>query len=123
VSNHLTHFAVHAQNVERAKTFYEHVFAWKFISYGPPDFCHIDTGGDSIQKIRGALQKRNAPVGGGFECTFSVESIEETIKKVNANGGKILMEPHTIPNVGTLIKFEDTEGNILCAMKYVEGLF
>jgi len=39
---------------------------------------------------------------------------------VEANGGKIVMPKFHIPTVGTLVFFEDTEGNVVGAMQYEE---
>ena len=36
-------------------------------------------------------------------------------------GGKVLMEPTTITGVGELVFVEDTEGNIVGAMRYDEN--
>lgn len=55
----------------------------------------------------------------GFQCTLSVQSIDDTIAAVEANGGKIVIPKFQIPTVGTLIFFEDTEGNIVGAMQYL----
>ena len=54
----------------------------------------------------------------GFECTISVASVDRAIKAIEANGGTIVMPKATIPGVGTLIFFKDTEGNIAGAMQY-----
>jgi uncharacterized protein len=56
----------------------------------------------------------------GFECTIGVDSIDDTIAAVEANGGKIVMPKFHIPTVGDLIFFEDTEGNVVGAMQYEE---
>ena len=71
------------------------------------------------------MQGRREVVAGkptyGFECTLGVENIDETVKAVEASGGKIVMPKFHIPTVGTLIFFEDTEGNVVGAMQYEEG--
>ena len=36
--NNLKHFSINADNVERAKTFYEQTFGWQFTAWGPPKF-------------------------------------------------------------------------------------
>lgn len=118
MANNLAHFSIHADDVKRAKKFYEDVFGWKFNPYGPPDFYQIQTGTNDNPGVRGALQKRNLPKGIGFECTISVESLDKIEVAIKKNGGRIVMERAQIPKVGTLIKFEDTEGNISCAMRY-----
>jgi predicted enzyme related to lactoylglutathione lyase len=41
MKNTMTHFAIHIDDIERAKNFYGQVFEWGFTSYGPPDFLQI----------------------------------------------------------------------------------
>jgi predicted enzyme related to lactoylglutathione lyase len=123
--NNLKHFAVHADNLDRARGFYEKVFAWQFRPWGPPGFYLIRTGNDDDPGVQGALQGRRDVVQGkpmfGFECTIGVSSIDDTIALVTANGGKIVMPKVEIPTVGQLIFFEDTEGNVVGAMQYEES--
>ena len=122
MANNLKHFAVHADDVNRARNFYERAFGWQFTAWGPPGFFLIKTSNEG-HAVQGALQGRREIVKGkpmfGFECTLSVESIDDTIAAVEANGGKIVMPKFQIPTVGTLIFFEDTEGNVVGAMQYV----
>lgn len=119
----LAHFAINADDVPRARRFYENVFGWKFSAWGPPKFFQIETGGkDEGAGVRGALQGRRHLVPGqptiGFECTISVTSIDEVEKAVQANGGKTVLARSVIVGVGTLMFFQDTEGNVFGAMQY-----
>jgi len=120
--NNLKHFAVHADDLPRARGFYESVFGWTFTPWGPPGFFLIKTGSEEDPGVQGALQQRREIVQGkpmfGFECTIGVSSIDETSAAVEANGGRIVMQKVQIPTVGHLIFFEDTEGNIVGAMQY-----
>jgi uncharacterized protein len=122
MSNKLTHFAIHTDEIERAKQFYSGVFDWGFNSYGPDDFLQIKADKSENGELIGALQSRNySPVPDkiiGLECTISVEDIDEIIEKVKSNGGKIIMQKTAIPFVGYLAKFLDTEGNLICVMQY-----
>jgi predicted enzyme related to lactoylglutathione lyase len=38
MKNKLTHFAIHIDDIERAKYFYDGVFDWGFTAYGQGDF-------------------------------------------------------------------------------------
>ena len=125
--NHVVHFAVHADDVERARAFYEAVFGWSFEAWGPPDFYLIHTGPESDRGIHGALQKRQVPLIEGqgvsaYECSISVSDVAAIAKAIGENGGEIVVPATEIPTVGTLVQFRDTEGNIACAMQYVEGM-
>ena len=117
------HFAMNADDLPRARRFYERVFAWQFEPWGPPGFFMISTGAAKESGVLGSLQKRRELVPGkrmtGYECTIAVEDdVEKIARAVKANGGRIVMEKATIPGVGDLIFFEDPEGNIAGAMRY-----
>jgi len=122
MKNKLSHFAIHIDDMERAKDFYGGVFDWGFTSYGPTDFLQIKVDNSEKGELIGALQSRNyAPTKEkviGFECSISVENVEEIITKVENKGGQILMPKTAIPFVGWITKFLDTEGNLVCAMQY-----
>ena len=122
--NNIAHFDVPADDVERARRFYERVFGWRFEAWGPPDFYLIHTGTPADPGIHGSLSKRlHADAGRartGFECTISVADLGPIRAAVVANGGKLVLDEHEIVGVGTLIRFEDTEGNVVCAMRYLE---
>ena len=118
----LASFAIHVDDTDRARAFYEAVFGWVFEPWGPPGFYLIHTGDESSPGIQGLMHKRRDPRSGvglnGFEPTFSVEDIDAIAAAVEANGGKMIMPKAVIPTVGALIRFLDTEGNDIGAMRY-----
>jgi len=117
----VAHFAINADDVERGRAFYEAAFGWSFRPWGPPGFYQIALG-DGKPGPLGALQGRRELVAGaktvGFECTIAVTDIAEAFAKIVAAGGTIRMGPVTIPTVGELAFFEDTEGNVAGVMQY-----
>ena len=123
--NIIGRFAINADDVSRARRFYEQTFGWRFRPWGPPDFYLIETGDQRASGVGGLLQERRELIKGvkmvGFECTITVENIDQTIKTVQANGGKIAMPKFHIPTVGTGAYFNDTEGNVFGAMQYEPG--
>lgn len=122
MSNTVQHFAINADDLDRARAFYERVFGWSFQAWGPPGFLQIDSGDPQAPGIRGALQQRREVVPGrpmhGFECTIAVDDIDAVAEAVTAAGGTIVMDKSVIAGVGTLLFFEDSEGNIAGAMQY-----
>lgn len=118
-NNTLAHFSINADDVDRARAFYERVFGWKFAAWGPPGFYKID---NRESAVLGSLQGRRALVPGtrtlGFECTIGVPSIEATERAVVASGGKVVLARSVIAGVGTLMFFQDPEGNVFGAMQY-----
>ncbi|MDR3692484.1 MAG: VOC family protein [Fimbriimonas sp.] len=120
----VAHFSINADDVARARHFYETVFGWTFHAYGPPGFYMIETTPASAiaAPILGSLQGRRELVDGirmtGFECTIAVEDIDETIRLIEQVGGKIVMPKCTLPSIGHLCFFQDPEGNLVGAMQY-----
>ena len=122
MANNLASFAVHADDVQRCRRFYEAVFGWRFEPWGPPDFYLIHTGGDQNPGVQGLLQKRQeARSAGGpncFECSIAVDDLDAVTNAVVPNGGRIIFARAPIPTVGILTKFEDSEGNVVGAVSY-----
>ena len=48
------------------------------------------------------------------ECNLILDA------RIFESGGRVLMERAPVPTVGVLTKFEDSEGNVVAAMKYDE---
>jgi uncharacterized protein len=115
MSNHVAFFAINADDVPRARQFYEAVFGWSFEPWGPPHFYLIDTGPERIL-VNGALQERRELAHGqkmiGFECTIEVANIDQTMRAIETHGGRIAAPKFHIPTVGTIAYFFDTEGNV-----------
>ena len=118
----LASFAIHVDDVDRARRFYEAIFGWEFEPWGPPGFYLIHTGDEASPGIQGLMHKRQVPRTGtglnGVEPSFSVDDVDAVAALVEANGGTITYAKAVIPTVGALIRFLDTEGNDIGAMQY-----
>lgn len=120
----IVHFEIHAENPQRAVKFYENVFDWHFQKWeGPQDYWLITTGPDDAPGINGGLMYRQGPApeenqpANSFVCTVDISNVDETVKKVEANGGRIAVPKMAVPGVGWLAYFKDTEGNIVGMMQ------
>jgi len=121
VTANIGNFSVECDDVERAKAFYETVFGWRILPWGPPGYYRITTGSGDRPGIGGDLRERREPLAGGsrgFECTINVEALSPVIAAIEANGGKIVVNRFRIEGVGELLYFEDTEGNRVGAMAH-----
>jgi len=112
-------FAINADDVQRAKAFYERVFGWAYEPWGPPDFYVVRNAGATFN---GGLQGRRELKPGvrtrGFEVSFGVADIGALVRAVEARGGRMATQPLKLDGVGTLGYFEDTEGNLIGACQY-----
>jgi predicted enzyme related to lactoylglutathione lyase len=122
MSTPVAHFSINADDLPRARNFYENVFGWKFQAWGPPGFYMIDFGGSASQPLQGSLQQRRELVKGsrmhGFECTISVPDIHAAEAAIKKHGGTIVMQVCTLAGIGRLLFFQDPEGNVAGAMHY-----
>lgn len=113
------HFAINADDVDRARDFYGKVFDWSFAAWGPPEFFQTNDAGAGLI---GALQKRQGN-SGAFVPTFEVDNIRATLATAETNGARIAMQPFMIEGVGEIGYFVDTEGNLVGVGQYVASHF
>lgn len=124
MSHSIVHFAVYADDPERAMRFYEEVFGWTFTPWGPPGYWKIATG-PGPGATEGALSQRRAPRGEGspnaYRCTITVKDVDAVLSSIEAHGGTVRPPLAEIPQVGRVCEALDPEGNLFCVMEYVEG--
>jgi uncharacterized protein len=112
----LRHAAVNADDVDAARRFYEAVFGWSFVPYGPPGFMRCELGDGQVV----AIQQRRELIPGvrttGLECTFDVADLSRVTAAAQELGGSVAMEPVTLPGVGDLAFIVDPSGNPVGAM-------
>jgi uncharacterized protein len=115
--NSIVHFEIPADDVPRAKVFYESVFGWKIKQFpmppGGPEYYGVTTRKEGEAGINGGLMKRNMP-GQPFANYIAVKSIDDFLGKIQANGGSLIMPKQEIaPGMGSIAVFKDTEGNMM----------
>lgn len=111
------HFEILADDAKRASRFYENVFGWTVQKWdGPMEYWFLMTGDPKEPGIDGAFSIRQGADDFNVN-TIGVPSIDDAIKKITKNGGKIIRKKSAIPGVGYLAYFKDTEGNIWGVMQ------
>jgi predicted enzyme related to lactoylglutathione lyase len=107
MANNLAHFEFMVNDPEKAKEFYSAVFDWKISVSQMPGYSMIDAG----KEPGGGIMKKPAEAPHvGLSVYFHVESIDETLKKVEGAGGKIGYPRTEIPEIGWWALFFDPEG-------------
>ena len=110
----IVHFDVPADDIKRAKQFYEDLFDWKIEKVpGPMEYYNIFTMDDDGKPgVGGGMGSRGAPDQRIINY-IGVNDINEYLEKVTDLGGTILMPKTTIPGFGYLATFQDLEGNAI----------
>lgn len=114
----VVHFELPYDKKARAMKFYSETFGWSLNDL--PEMQYIMAYAAKTDKnhmvsekgaINGGMYKRSkkAPVP---IVVIGVKSIDETIKKVKAAGGKVVTPKSPIPN-GSYARITDSEGNII----------
>jgi predicted enzyme related to lactoylglutathione lyase len=112
----VVHFEIPADDPERAVKFYKKVFEWEVNKWdGPFDYWLAMTGDDSLPGIHGAIMERGDER--GVRITIDVPSLDEFRDKILESGGKQIQPKTTIPGVGHMAMFLDTEGNRFLIME------
>jgi predicted enzyme related to lactoylglutathione lyase len=115
--NRVIHFEIQADDVERAKNFYEKALGWKIAKFmnkedkGMMDYWMIDTG--EGPGIGGGMyaRKDNPEKNYLYDCTIDVKDLDAAVAAVKANGGTIIRDKTEMKGVGWFASAKDTEGN------------
>lgn len=115
------HFEVHADDIERAKSFYASVFGWQYQDWsdytGTPYFGVV-AGEEAEMGANGAIMLRRSegPTSGqglnAFCCTMGVEDYDKTHDAIIKNGGKVALPKAALPGMAWQGYYIDTEANI-----------
>jgi predicted enzyme related to lactoylglutathione lyase len=108
VIHNIIHFEVPADDVERARKFYQGLFGWK-IEPAEGGYNLITVGEPGPN---GGMMARQVP-GQGITVYINVESVDDYSKKIQSLGGTIVMPKTPVPTMGYFAVFIDTEGNAL----------
>jgi predicted enzyme related to lactoylglutathione lyase len=117
VNTHIANwFEIPVKDLDRAAKFYEKVFDVKL---SREDMAGLKMAmfpfTQGAPGAAGSLVQAESyvPSHAGSIVYFSVEDIPETLRRINANGGKTLMPKTGIGEYGFIAQYEDTEGNRL----------
>ena len=110
----VVHFEIYTNDPDAVRPFYQDVFDWKFKKFeeSPIEYWLVTTGDDKEPGINGGLARPRAGQSPGTLNTIGVASLDQSIKKIEARGGKICVPKMAIPGVGWLAYAEDPAGNV-----------
>lgn len=115
-TNSVVWFEIPVMDMASGRAFYEAVFDLDLtvIEMGTMQMAMFPMKQD-VDGASGALVKGKdvVPSHAGTHVYFSVNDIESTLAKVNANGGKTLVQKTDIEQYGFFAHFEDSEGNLI----------
>ncbi|HLG13993.1 MAG TPA: VOC family protein [Blastocatellia bacterium] len=110
----VVHWEISGKDGAKAQEFYSKLFDWKIDSNNPMTYGLVDTGGGGIN---GGIM--GAPEGVPPYLTFyvQVDDLQAYLDKAESLGGKTLVPPTAIPNIGSFAMFADLDGNTVGLFK------
>jgi len=120
MSNRVSHFEIHADDLERCAKFYTDVFGWEIKKWDSPEmeYWMVMTGGqEEPGGINGGMVRRGGtkPPSGqgmnGYCCTVVVDDFDAYAEKILAAGGVVAMPKFKIADMAWQGYFLDLDGN------------
>lgn len=114
----VVHFEIHAEEPEKAATWYAELFGWKIQHMPQIDYWLVDTSFANEPGINGGLLRRRGPkptegaAVNAFMCTVDVPSVDDYVSRVAGAGGSLALPKMVIPGVGYVAYCKDLDGNI-----------
>jgi predicted enzyme related to lactoylglutathione lyase len=105
------HMDIAAEDPERARDFYEKCFGWRIQPTDMDYYLFYSSGLAGEPGVGGGIGKRMDPTQ-RITAYIGVDSIEKYADKIIKEGGKQLQPKMTVPGMGYLANFKDTEGNV-----------
>lgn len=95
--------------------FYQQVFDWEFSALNK-DTWLTRTGPDELPGINGSIRTADNQKSQVVN-TLHVKNLTQTEKAIALYGGKIVLPKTALPEIGWLMYFQDTEGNLHGALE------
>jgi predicted enzyme related to lactoylglutathione lyase len=105
------------RDVKQSQDFYGKVFGWKFEPWGPPGAYWMIKAGDN--GVGGMMDVSNPEVGQMPPCWayyIDTDNVDKTSGRVEGLGGKVLVPPTDIPEVGRFSAIQDPAGAMVNIM-------
>ena len=108
----IVHFEIPSNEPEKAQEFYKNTFGWTFQKWGEEDYWMAMTGDKETPGIDGAVMKKRDPQQPVVN-TIGVKDLDESIAKIEKNGGQIVVPKMPVGDFAVMAYFKDTDGNIM----------
>ncbi len=116
--NPVAHFEIYGDNPEKLAGFYQRLFDWKINAVPGMDYWLIHTVATNQQGaatepggINGGLMKRPMPDARNWINYVTVKSLDDTLKRAQGLGAKVLRPKSPVPKMGWFAILTDPEAN------------
>jgi len=116
MSNHpIVHIEISANDREAAGKFYHDLFGWEVQQFPDMDYATFTTGDGGPGGGFNPVRPDNPS--GTIMVYVNTDHLDETVRKVESLGGKIVSPRMEIPDVGWFAIFSDPTGNHIALLE------
>ena len=119
MSGRVVHFEIPADDLNRAREFYQSAFGWNLMPIPEMDYTMANTTPSDEQgvptepgSINGGMFQREGPLTTPV-ITIDVEDIDKAMEIVSNLGGAAVRPRQAVADMGFAAYFRDTEGNLI----------
>jgi len=115
VHKHLiTHIEFSSRDLHESKKFYSSVFDWDIKDFPEMNYATFEAEGGTGGGFN--------PIGDEYPAGttmiyINTPDLTETLEKIKAAGGTIILEGYDIPTVGRMATFKDPTGNVVSLLQ------
>ena len=110
----ITHIEIPTTGTKESARFFKEVFDWKTTDYPDMNYVVFEAEGGTGGGFSPVTEEN--PIG-NILLYINTPNLEESLEKIRANGGEVLMESFEIDGVGTMATFRDPSGNLLALLQ------
>ena len=119
MSGRVVHFEIPADDLDRAREFYQSAFGWNLASFPEMEYTTAKTTPSDDQgrptepgSINGGMFQREDPLTTPV-ITVDVDDIDKALETVSSLGGSMVRPRQAVADMGFAAYFKDSEGNLI----------
>jgi uncharacterized protein len=127
MSGRVVHFEIPFDDGDRARSFYAEAFGWQLQPMPEMDYTLVmsgpsgDSGPTEAGFINGGMIARSQAPTSAPTIAVDVESIDDTLKKIEELGGSTVVEKTPVGGMGFTAYVRDPEGNVIGLWETARG--
>lgn len=118
MSNPVVHFEFWSREPEKLAEFYQQAFDWDIQHMPEMNYRMVNTG-EGLGG--GIMQPDEGEMPGNMAVYLNTDDLAATRAKIQAAGGKIILEEQEIPGMGKMCLFADPDGRVNGVWQPMQG--
>lgn len=107
----VVHWEIAGKDAQKLQDFYARLFDWEIDANNPMNYGMVNTGGEG--GISGGIMAAQGEVPAYLTFYVQVDDLQAYLDKAVQLGGRAVVPPTPIPDIGSFAMFVDPEGNCI----------